>query len=680
LFFNIADLLLAQAKLGKLLKICVRADYMYHGDGPDASLRRCGCTPGTRVSILEAIIRWILDMSPSGERVYWLSGQAGAGKTTIAFEIACRLENLVIDGQSRVVLGATFFCSRQFLDTRSASSIIRTIVYHLALRSKAFRESLEKHGRFETVDHGPRSQLMGLLVEPWKMSASERKANKEPCFMVGIDALDELEGTGGVEFLSTLFEVVNKQDLSGLRFLVTSRSEPSLVKQIESFANKQVCRLEHVRIQESSADIKVYLSAKLAECASPGQIDQLVVEADGLFIHASTVVEFVKQRDVDEQRSLLGRLLDSSSSARRPLHRATASLDRLYLQILETSLVDPREASDFEAFKDALDILHTFICTIQRTSISVAVALLNASRAEDKLSLDDGIAKGVLHRLYAVLRSYDGQVMWFHKSFPDFLFDENRSGRFHCKQEQHHLRLTDGCLKIMMDELRFNIANVPSSHYLDCKNPTLSASIDANISKPLRYASSSWSDHLILTHREARNRLAETLERLLLLPILFWMEVMNLLRQHGNCQRMLRDAQRWFQPSKVRLSHATLIVDLAQYSSRNLKDCPASWRTQLRLLHITAPARPLSLHPISIYHLLPPSCAALPSWTPGGETSPEFLASSVHKCQVKLRLRPLQSGEVCTHSHSPRMVPTSQLDYQTGCTSGICSLERRSGS
>jgi hypothetical protein len=544
-------------KLRDWLKICVRADYLYHGDSTEACLRRCGCTPGTRISILEAIIRWILDMSPNGEMVYWLSGQAGAGKSTIAFEIACRLQNLVIDGDSRAILGATFFCSRQFLDTRSPSSIIRTLVYHLARRSQPFRYALKEHGRWESVDHGPRSQLMGLLVEPWKMSASERAANKEPCYMVGIDALDELEGTGGVEFMSTLLEVAEQEDLQGLKFLITSRSEPSLVTRIESFPRKQVCRLEHVRIEESSADIKVYLQSKLDQCATSEQIEQLVTEADGLFIHASMVVEHLKDRQVDEQRSLLRRLLSPPSSpSHRRLPANTASLDRLYLQILETSLMDPRDGDDHQAFDQALSILHTFICTIQRTSIPVVIALLNASRKEGEILLEEGVAKGVVHRLYGVLYSYEGQVMWFHKSFLDFLFDRNRSGRFFCNQEQHHRRLAKGCLKIMVDELRFNMADIPSSHHLDRDNPTLSASIDANISESLRYASGNWSGHLTLANHdsEGQAQLAEILERLLWLPILFWMEVMNLLRQHGNCQRMLRDAQRWFQQSEVRLS------------------------------------------------------------------------------------------------------------------------------
>jgi hypothetical protein len=311
-----------------------------------------------------------------------------------------------------------------------------------------------------------------------------------------------------------------------------------------------VCRLERVPIEESSADIKIYLSANLAECATIEQIEKLVLDAAGLFIHAATVVEYVAGRDVGEQKSLLRRLL-SPSSTRRPLRGATAALDRLYLQILETSLVDPRDFDDEDVFQDCLSILHTFLCTIQRTSTSVAVALLNASSTDDEVFFDDGMANGVLHRLYAVLYVHDGQVMWFHKSFPDFLFDKARSGKFFCDQEQHHQRLARGCFKIMNDELRLNIADIPSSFLLDRDDPTLPARITTNISLSLRYACGNCMAHLVLTSHEAPNPLVNMLSGFLQLQVLFWMEAMNLLGRRGLCQGIMRDARRWSQKSKV---------------------------------------------------------------------------------------------------------------------------------
>ncbi|KAH6890046.1 WD40-repeat-containing domain protein [Coprinopsis sp. MPI-PUGE-AT-0042] len=553
-------------KLRDRLKVSIRADHMYYAGGEESALRHGSCTPGTRVNILQGVTHWATNTSAHSEIVYWLSGQGGAGKTTIAYTVARQFETLFSDGYSRVILGGSFFCSRQFLDTRSASSIIRTIVYQLALRSKAFQDALKAYGRFETVDHGPQSQIMGLLIEPWRMSAAGRLAENEPCYVIPIDALDELEGTGGTEFLGTLFDVLEKEDLSGLKFFVTSRSDPALVKRIASFSNKQVCRLEEVPLEESSADIKLYLTQNLSECANDHQIQQLVSDAAGLFIYAATVVEHVKGRDVAEQESLLKRLLSSSSSTGAP-RGATAMLDNLYLQILQSSLVDPRDRDDPETFESCLSILHTVLCTVERISTTIAVGILNASRNHRDTVLDDGTAEGVVHRLHAVLYSEGGQIMWFHKSFADFLFDQGRAQRFFCNREQHHRRLALGCFGIMEEQLRFNIADISSSHQLDRDNLALSSNIHTNISMPLRYACGYWSSHFALTSLEKLDGLVEALNEFLWLQILFWMEAMNLLGQRGRCQAMLRDTQQRFSKSKDSAELVDKLADAAAFAA-----------------------------------------------------------------------------------------------------------------
>jgi adenylylsulfate kinase-like enzyme len=74
------------------------------------------CTEGTRVRILEDITKWA--NSPESPRVVRLTGQAGSGKTTIAYTIAKQFEkNGTADQQT--ILGGNFLCSRQFGETRN---------------------------------------------------------------------------------------------------------------------------------------------------------------------------------------------------------------------------------------------------------------------------------------------------------------------------------------------------------------------------------------------------------------------------------------------------------------------------------------------------------------------------------------------------------------------------------
>ncbi|KAH6907740.1 WD40-repeat-containing domain protein [Coprinopsis sp. MPI-PUGE-AT-0042] len=528
--------------LADRLKICHRADHLYHAPGQEAALRRGQCTPGTRIDIIQGVVKQVQERQPLPTPLPIIS------------------KHLLSTETAQSYWAAVFFCSRQFLDTRSVSSIVRTLVYNLALRSAPFRDALQEHGRFETVTHGPRSQLVGLLITPWEKSAPQRMAANEPCYVLPIDALDELEGPGGTEFLGALFDVV--EQLPGLKFFVTSRSDPALVKRILSFPSKQICRLEEVTLEESSADIKMYLEENLTECANPQEIQQLVSEAAVLFIYAATVVEYLKGRVIEEQQGLLKSLLSTASSVRRS-PAATAKLDNLYLQILETCLVDPRERDYPDMFQDCLSILHTFLSTIERTSTSVAVDILNASSRNGDTVLGVGAADGVLHRLHAVLYSQGGLVMSFHKSFADFLFDKARSQRFFCDQKQQHHYLADGCFRIMTQQLRFNIAGISSSYQMDCDNLTLQANIETSISAPLRYACGNWSAHLALTTLEVLGGFLEAVHKFLQLRVLFWMEAMNLLGHRGRYQAMLSEAQKCFFKCKMLKNSTELVSKLA---------------------------------------------------------------------------------------------------------------------
>src|SRR6188768_4349200 len=101
------------------------ADYKYYPEGEqERVLHRSVCTPNTRVRILKDITDWANDTSPESQAVYWLYGPAGSGKSTIANTIARNFDAAQPHPNSTeretIVLGANFFCSRQFEETRLA--------------------------------------------------------------------------------------------------------------------------------------------------------------------------------------------------------------------------------------------------------------------------------------------------------------------------------------------------------------------------------------------------------------------------------------------------------------------------------------------------------------------------------------------------------------------------------
>ena len=160
-------------------------------------------------------------------------------------------------------------------------------------------------------------------------------------------------------------------------------------------------------------------------------------------------------------------------------------LDTLYSQILDEAFRD----FSCKENEDRRSILHTFLFTAERTSTSVVADLLFTSDYTD-------VAEQLLSDLHAVLYCEHGQVLTYHKSFSDFILDQDRSGNFWCNQTMHHQLLADACFRCMKDGLRFNIANIPSSFVFDVDNPMLADAVKINFPPVLMYSCRNWSYHV----------------------------------------------------------------------------------------------------------------------------------------------------------------------------------------
>jgi len=548
-----------QKSLLKDLKVSEIADHKYYLEGKERRLlHRDVCTPGTRVRILGDITRWANDTNSESQSLYWLFGPAGSGKSTIAYTVARRFE-FAGDADDTAILGGNFFCSRLFDETQRANPIVRTIVYHLALKCKPFADALIHSGRFETIHQNVRSQLEGLLVGPWDECKGARLADPSlPAhYLIVIDALDEIDGKGGSEFLRDLLDVINKHRLEGLKFFATSRPDPDLATHLDSFANKQFYRLEQVPIEEADSDIATYLKTNLPDFALRPEMEKLVEQAAGLFIYAATVVKYLEDYELAEQEEILDKLHASSDLAiLKTSLDGTTLLDHLYLRILLDAFQDLQP----EVRSRRLQILYTFLCTAERTSTSIAVELLFPSNKTKSAFSYTSVADKILGCLHAVLYTEDDKVLWYHKSFPDFVFDRNRSKEFWCDEAEHHRRLTDSCF-IVMKSLRFNIANIPSSYSFDSDNSALAGEVSRNISPVLSYSCRNWDYHLSAAECSDSGPLCGTLSDFLQIRVLFWIEAMNLLRSCGLCDPMLRTARKWLMKvSFIMMGHFIILT------------------------------------------------------------------------------------------------------------------------
>lgn len=500
------------------------------------------CTTGTREEILKKIIAWADDISADSLPVYWLTGQAGSGKTTIAYTIAKHFDELEETEHTgrHTVLGGNFFCSRQFPKARRQIHIIPTLVYQLVRKSRSYVHALHEADKFDSVDKLTK-QMKDLLVGPWLQSEFRRSVELPP-YLIVVDALDEIEADGGSMFLQSLLETINQHRLRGLKFLVTSRPDPCVVELCENFSSKEVCYLQNVPTEHVASDITQYLQTKLPNFAGKPELKTMEQLAGGLFISAATIVRYLTPRRrmaESEQCNLLSRLHDQQSfspcGAQEPL-----LIDNLYQQIMSDAFSDLEE----NLFNSRLRILHTFLCTFERTPASLTAALLSES---------DETAITVLNELYAVLYCKDGQVLWYHGSFPDFVFSQTHSTfeldgcqiSVSCSLAQHHALLTKCCFDCMKESLHFNIGNITSSFLLDDEDPKLMQRVDTNIKPFLRYASQYWAQHLDQTDQNNGEGLGDCITDFLHIHVLFWIEAMNLLGSSGQCSTMLQHMREW---------------------------------------------------------------------------------------------------------------------------------------
>jgi len=500
-------------------------------------LKREECTPGTRVKILKDIINWANDSSSESPPVFWLTGQAGSGKTTIAYTITRHFGRKGNPDLLHTVLGGNFLCSRQFEETREHTRIIPTIAFQLARQCKSYASALHNAEKYDAVYHDVPTQFMDLLVGPWQQST---RSTSLPLHLIVIDALDEIKGDGGSAFLRDLLTIIDKCNLGGFKFFVTSRSEPEVVTLCESFTSEAVCWLQHVPIEEAESDIRTYLKSKLPKLARSSELVELVQQANGLFIYAATAVKYLTRHrsiTVREQTKMLKNLI-SKSDKPTPANNATFLIDALYRQIM----VDAFSEFDDEFLTCRLRILYTFLCTAERTSTSIVAALV----AEG----DDDVALAVAEDLHAVLYTQGDRVFWYHASFPDFIFDPARSNfdnfTFWCNESAHHNLLGESCFRVMKSGLRFNMGDIKSSFLFDSDSAeALSEKVNNNISAVLRYSTCHWAHHLPPPQVANTDNLRFCISEFLQIRVLFWIEAMNLLKLPNQCTRMLQHAREW---------------------------------------------------------------------------------------------------------------------------------------
>jgi hypothetical protein len=476
------------------------------------------CMQGTRQQLIADIFAWLND--PSSERVFWLNGLAGTGKSAVARTIADR-------AQDQGCLAATFFFSRNSAETREPSVIIPTISYQLALCLPSIRLLIcaaldsDRHVR----DRGVVAQARTLLS-----NISRATASGGP-FLVVLDALDECHlenGRHGGDAVPQLLEKFGS--LGHIKFLITSRVEVSIQRMFEGLRGQVA--LHDMEKSIVQGDIQHYLDRSFAEVARNRKLalpfppakdlGELVRRAGSLFVYATTVAKWISDPE-DQPLLRLQQVLEKDEDEVTYQHQF---LDDMYSEVLVQAAKTSRNPRKHEC---ALKNVISTVVLLQEPVRASALAIL----AGEKERTDS-----LLPLLSAVLLADDSApVRLFHPSFPEFVLSAERcrDERFLVGASEGHLHLAIQCLDVMNMHLRENICSIKDPSLSNTEVHLLQHILQGVAPAELRYACKYWHTHLRLADVTSSS-LIDSLETFCTTHLLHWLELLSLLNELPTAQ------------------------------------------------------------------------------------------------------------------------------------------------
>ncbi|KAB5588045.1 hypothetical protein CTheo_8514 [Ceratobasidium theobromae] len=486
-------------------------------------LKHCTCTEDTRVEVLATVLGWA--RHPNTPKIYWMSGMAGTGKTTIACTVAAELKK-------NKQLGASFFCSRAIPKCRDVRWIVRTIAYQLTRFSYPFQAKLcEVLGSNpDAGDEDVVTQFQKLVKEP----LLKVKDTLPEDLVVVIDALDECSDAYSTCLILKL--LFHHAEGLPIKFFMTSCPEHGLHKEMMSQDDcaRTALNLHEIESLFVQADIETYLQAELGPLSLPvNQMKQLVDRSgcNTSVNHCARLATILKPSDQSNKHQQV--------------------IDGLYITILKAAVGNP--SLEPEEVKNIKLILWTAICTQEPLTIMSLASILALDDKQDVMH--------ALEPLRSVLYISDctGHVSMLHASFPDFMFSRDCLGEFTCDKAAHHALLAECCFKLMEDQLHFNMCNLESSCVPDAKVPNLLEVVEEAIRPALFYICQYWSDHLGLA--QSNGILLSLLQDFIKTRLLFWMEVFNLKGLMGKGGSCMHKAELWLQGASATFDDYQLVHD-----------------------------------------------------------------------------------------------------------------------
>ena len=486
------------------------------------------CLVNTRVEIQRQIMDWA--KSKDGKDLFWLSGMAGTGKSTIARTVA---QSFTEQGR----LGASFFFKKGEGDRGNASRFITSVAVDLMTHIPRLKPEIRK-----AVDLDPaiaqkalQEQFEKLILQPLSEIQGTTFQDKE--LVIVIDALDECDREEDTRTILRLLARAREIKPSSLRIFVTSRPEFFIrlgFKQMPDGAYQDLI-LHEVAKESIARDIRLFFESELAEIREQRSLDQswpgeqdiqtLVGMAVPLFIVAATLCRFLGEINGNPRRRLVDILQYDTEDIPKQ--------DVTYLPILNHLFAGQTERQKEKLSQGFREVVGSIIMLEDPLSVTSIAHLLDISREDVSCRLDS------LHSVLSVPCDESGHVRPLHLSFRDFLLDPGKSETFpfYVDEQEAHARLTGKCLQLMSSPrgLKQNLVDLPSPGTL--RNEVDSETVNRKFPSELQYACRYWVNHLQRSKRKTFDN--EQVHKYLQKHTLHWLEAMSLMGEVAEAINMI---------------------------------------------------------------------------------------------------------------------------------------------
>jgi hypothetical protein len=484
------------------------------------------CLPYTRVDVLDEIYNWAEEQDQ--RCIFWLTGLAGTGKSTIACTVARKYYD-----QKR--LGASFFFSRGSGDVGNARLFVMSIAVQLANDVPPLQEHIctAITERSDIATRSLSDQWRQLVLGPLS------KLNDDSCassYVLVVDALDECDDDKSIQIILQLLAEARLLKTVRLRVFLTSRPEISIQRCFNQLpkTEHQDFILHSISTATLDHDISLYLEDRLRlvcqECALeagwPGEqvIRNLVQRANGLFIWAATACRFIREGGKRRViRNRLSTILKPSSPVTEP-NKPEEHLHEIYITVLRHSI--PAKWSDEEK-EESLGILRNILGSIVVLLSTLSTHSLSRLLELQKEDIDDTLEG--LHAILDVPGDPTIPLRLHHPSFRDFLLDKNRcrNSNFWVDGKQAHRTLAARCMKLMSASLKQFVCGVGSPGVL--ATSIESSRVEQCLPLEVQYACLYWVEHLQKGNTQLRDN--DQVHQFLEEHLLHWLEALGWMRR-----------------------------------------------------------------------------------------------------------------------------------------------------